>query len=158
MTPRQWYAKPLDVVSAREVPNPWKAVKGATRPKRLGLAYEKSVARKLIPYGAVHGMFFEAKLRNGEVFRCSPDILLPWGEEWLIIEIKLSAVDLVWEKLRNMYEPVVRASGMKVAGSSVIFKHLRPGFTTNGAALAPGVQLQWLGGRHTLAPRAISRD
>lgn len=98
-----------------------------TGTKALGLAYERKVAEALTaqaPTKVYRGRWFEYCDR-GTVRHCQPDVMLRYGEEVLVVEVKLSDTPVAYTQLRGLYLPVAReVFGRQVRGV-VVAKHVK---------------------------------
>lgn len=131
--------------------------------KKLGLAYEREVARHLVPLGAWHGLWFEYWDQLGRGF-CQPDLLWPLAGGLAVLEVKYTWTELANRQLLQLYLPVVeRALGLPTRGIQVckrllpeaamgtICLELDEALTATGASLPP--VLHWIGTGPGLVPR-----
>ena len=95
------YAAPC--LRPKFIPIP-KRLRGA---KRLGIAYEKALA-KAIP-AATHGQWFEYRGIDGPGW-CQTDLLLESERRVVVVEIKLTDLLAARLQLNSLYLPVLRAA------------------------------------------------
>lgn len=81
--------------------------------KKAGLLYQKKVAKRLVAeFGAAATIepWFRFRSRGSEKWRyCSPDALLMWHGNVIIVETKITHTPHSWYQLAQLYKPVVQA-------------------------------------------------
>jgi hypothetical protein len=98
-----------------------------------GLRYERKVVKALfgIKSGLTieHNPWFEYQGFDGIPRTCCPDILIHDIEEayTIVVDVKLTWIPTILDKIRNLYEPVVRKALNVPTKALVIAKNLRPG-------------------------------
>lgn len=128
--------------------------------RAAGIRYEKAVAAA-IP-GSVRGQWFEYTDAAGHGY-CQPDIIVVGKTSVLVVECKLTDVELARRQLAELYVPVLRhVYGGRPVYGLVVVRHLTPTFRGKPIAMSLIEALQsgddlvhWLG--HTKLA-ASSRD
>lgn len=95
------YAAPC--LRPKFIPTP-KRLRGT---KRLGIAYEKALA-KALP-SATHGQWFEYRSESGPSW-CQTDLLLESARRVVVVEAKLTDLSGARQQLDELYLPVLRVA------------------------------------------------
>lgn len=119
--------------------------------RAAGIRYEKAVA-KAIP-GAKRGPWFEFFDANGHGY-CQPDIVVDGHGRVLVVECKLTDIELAQAQLDYLYLPVLREVYRRPVVGLIVVRHLtkvsdRASIHTSlPAALRAGDSrlVHWLGG------------
>lgn len=142
------YRMALNLTSAtratREFPKPRPSNDAA----RVGLQYERRVGKEL-KYYQTRGKFVRVEHNPWFTFydscgmgNCCPDFLLWLDNKVIIVEVKLTWVEVAIHKLENLYGPVVGMALNMPTESLVICRNLaanapRPKLTLSEALAAP---------------------
>ena len=121
---------------------------GGKGAKALGRAYEKKVGKFISRRwpGLISGQWFEFLDRNGPGV-CQPDHYIPFEDQVLLFECKLTQTDVAFSQMDQLYKPILRQLyGRPVTGVQVC-KHLvdrRPIITDlRETLLKPGSNFLW---------------
>lgn len=109
---------------------------GKSRPRRiapkLGLAYENRIGKELKKH---HEKERFLEFEHNPWFRfydtfgtghCSPDYLIHFPQGVVVVEVKLTWVEIAQDKLNDLYMPVVSLALDRPVRSLVIVKNLTP--------------------------------
>ena len=144
----------LDIRWATRSAPIWHKSRNSSLAAKDGLRYEKKVGKELERLGAggrftqvEHNPWFRFKDLYG-IACCSPDFLLHRPEGLVIVEVKLTWVDVAIHKLNDLYSPVVSFALGKPCRPLVICRNLTrdapPSCSTLNTALAsPHHLLHW---------------
>ena len=142
---------PRKLIFARECERPTSIPKAKITslkgPNRLGLTYEnnvfKSLKKQFTPRGISikHNAFFQYQFEGESVRWCSPDVLINFGNEIIVIEVKLTWVEGAMIKLVGLYCPVVSvAHGGRKCCPVVVTKTLTSEAPTASLSLTDAIQ------------------
>jgi hypothetical protein len=140
--------------------SPFGIPKPANIAAKLGLRYERNINRELTRH-VMPGRF--AKVEHNPWFtfyddygpgNCSPDFLL-WTDSGsvIIVEVKLTFVDVAIAKLSDLYRPVVCAALNVPTFPLIICRNVTstsppPAHTLTDALASPYCLLQWINNGH----------
>lgn len=116
----------VNLISAEPSSNPWPKRRRYRGTKKLGISYEKLVAKET---KGVHNQWFRFIDANGQGY-CCPDVLLDLPEGLFVLECKLSDRDEAKTQLTDLYLPVVSLVYGKTAHGIVVTKHVTA-YSTN---------------------------
>lgn len=123
----------INVQSAERCGEVWPKSKGRTQAQKQGYRYENRVARELLAH-ANRGHFTRLEHNPWFSFRdiygsgnCSPDFLL-WIDQAtvIIVEVKLTWVEVAAHKLAELYYPVITEALGVNAWPLIICRNLGP--------------------------------
>ena len=134
------------------IPPVFGKAKGSNQASKLGLRYENRVYRQLTKLEdrfnkITHNPWFEFEDINGPGV-CSPDIVMMMGNLGIIVEVKLSWVEIALRKLNDLYVPVVSAALNARFTPLVVCRNLLPSsppaaYTVRDALALPCPLLHW---------------
>lgn len=138
--------------STREI---WAKSKGRTLPQKMGLRYENRVEKELARHVAEgrfrrleHNPWFTFSDQYGTA-NCSPDFLLHTENgNIIIVEVKLTWVEVAIHKLNDLYNPVISAALDAPCYPLIICRNITPRapkaeLTLSRAIMSPFRLLIW---------------
>lgn len=103
---------PFEVQSAALLESVYGSDQPMTLAQKRGLKYQAKVEKEVVRLYSDRALlrpWFRYK-SNGDVKRCQPDVVV-FAEDWsrcLVLEIKYSTIPEAWNKLSQVYAPVVQ--------------------------------------------------
>lgn len=120
------------LLTAERTTAPFGKARGASLAQKDGLRYEKKVGKELFRHATAgrfvkveHNPWFAFEDDFGPV-RCSPDFLLHSPEGLVVVEVKLTWIEVAIFKINDLYIPVVELALGKKAFPLVICRNLTP--------------------------------